>query len=108
MPSAPTNGVPVFPEVVEQLDKLAAELKIKPLRERSSANSSTSFRGAAEAAIPAKPGASSELRLIRTAAFESVRVDARRRASRGADSALAVYFGAIASRTRATVSAGVL
>ncbi len=29
-----TNGVPVFPEVIEQLDKLAAELKIKPLRER--------------------------------------------------------------------------
>ena len=29
-----TKGVPVFPEVVEQLDKLAAELKIKPLRER--------------------------------------------------------------------------
>jgi L-2-hydroxycarboxylate dehydrogenase (NAD+) len=28
------NGVPVFPEVVEQLDKLAAELKIAPLRER--------------------------------------------------------------------------
>jgi LDH2 family malate/lactate/ureidoglycolate dehydrogenase len=28
------NGVPVFPEVVEQLDKLAAELKIRPLRER--------------------------------------------------------------------------
>jgi LDH2 family malate/lactate/ureidoglycolate dehydrogenase len=29
------NGVPVFPEVVAQLDKLAAELKIKPLRERA-------------------------------------------------------------------------
>jgi L-2-hydroxycarboxylate dehydrogenase (NAD+) len=29
-----TKGVPGFPEVVEQLDKLAAELKIKPLRER--------------------------------------------------------------------------
>jgi len=28
------NGVPVFPEVVEQLDKLAADLKITPLRER--------------------------------------------------------------------------
>ena len=28
------NGVPVFPEVVEQLDRLAAELKIKPLRVR--------------------------------------------------------------------------
>jgi len=28
------KGVPVFPEVIEQLDKLAAELKIKPLRER--------------------------------------------------------------------------
>jgi LDH2 family malate/lactate/ureidoglycolate dehydrogenase len=28
------NGVPVFPEVVAQLDKLAAELKIRPLRER--------------------------------------------------------------------------
>lgn len=28
------HGVPVFPEVVEQLDKLAAELKIKPLGER--------------------------------------------------------------------------
>ena len=28
------NGVPVFPEVVEQLDKLAAELSIKPLRQR--------------------------------------------------------------------------
>ena len=28
------DGVPVFPEVVEQLDKLAVELKIKPLRER--------------------------------------------------------------------------
>jgi len=28
------KGVPVFPEVVEQLDKLAADLKIKPLRER--------------------------------------------------------------------------
>jgi L-2-hydroxycarboxylate dehydrogenase (NAD+) len=28
------DGVPVFPEVVEQLDKLAAELKIRPLRER--------------------------------------------------------------------------
>ena len=28
------DGVPVFPEVIEQLDKLAAELKIKPLRER--------------------------------------------------------------------------
>jgi hypothetical protein len=26
--------VPVLPEVVEQLDKLAAELKIKPLRQR--------------------------------------------------------------------------
>ena len=26
------KGVPVFPEVVEQLDKLAGELKIKPLR----------------------------------------------------------------------------
>jgi LDH2 family malate/lactate/ureidoglycolate dehydrogenase len=29
------QGVPVFPEVVEQLDKLAADLKIKPLRERA-------------------------------------------------------------------------
>ena len=29
------DGVPVFPEVVEQLDKLAADLKIKPLRERA-------------------------------------------------------------------------
>jgi LDH2 family malate/lactate/ureidoglycolate dehydrogenase len=29
------KGVPVFPEVVEQLDKLAVELKIKPLRERT-------------------------------------------------------------------------
>jgi L-2-hydroxycarboxylate dehydrogenase (NAD+) len=29
-----TNGVPVFPEVVAQLDKLASELSIKPLRER--------------------------------------------------------------------------
>jgi L-2-hydroxycarboxylate dehydrogenase (NAD+) len=29
-----TNGVPVFPEVVEQLDKLAADLKITPLRGR--------------------------------------------------------------------------
>jgi LDH2 family malate/lactate/ureidoglycolate dehydrogenase len=29
------NGVPVFPEVVAQLDKLAAELSIKPLRERT-------------------------------------------------------------------------
>ena len=29
------KGVPVFPEVVEQLDKLAADLKIKPLRERA-------------------------------------------------------------------------
>jgi L-2-hydroxycarboxylate dehydrogenase (NAD+) len=29
-----TNGVPVFAEVVEQLDRLAIELKIKPLRER--------------------------------------------------------------------------
>jgi L-2-hydroxycarboxylate dehydrogenase (NAD+) len=28
------NGVPVFPEVIEQLGKLADELKIKPLRER--------------------------------------------------------------------------
>jgi LDH2 family malate/lactate/ureidoglycolate dehydrogenase len=28
------NGVPVFPEVVEQLDKLASELKITPLRQR--------------------------------------------------------------------------
>jgi len=28
------KGVPVFPEVIEQLDKLAGELKIKPLRER--------------------------------------------------------------------------
>jgi LDH2 family malate/lactate/ureidoglycolate dehydrogenase len=28
------DGVPVFPEVVAQLDKLAGELKIKPLRER--------------------------------------------------------------------------
>src|SRR4029077_17579548 len=28
------KGVPVFPEVIEQLDKLAAELKIKLLRER--------------------------------------------------------------------------
>jgi len=28
------DGVPVFSEVIEQLDKLAAELKIKPLRER--------------------------------------------------------------------------
>jgi L-2-hydroxycarboxylate dehydrogenase (NAD+) len=28
------KGVPVLPEVVEQLDKLAADLKIKPLRER--------------------------------------------------------------------------
>jgi L-2-hydroxycarboxylate dehydrogenase (NAD+) len=28
------NGVPVFAEVVEQLDKLATELKIKPLHER--------------------------------------------------------------------------
>jgi L-2-hydroxycarboxylate dehydrogenase (NAD+) len=28
------NGVPVFPEVVDQLDKLAGELKIKPLRAR--------------------------------------------------------------------------
>ena len=27
-----TNGVPVYPEVVEQLDKLADELKIKPLK----------------------------------------------------------------------------
>ena len=26
------NGVPVYPEVIEQLDKLAAELKIKPLK----------------------------------------------------------------------------
>ena len=30
-----TNGVPVFPEVVEQLDRLAAELTIAPLRERA-------------------------------------------------------------------------
>jgi LDH2 family malate/lactate/ureidoglycolate dehydrogenase len=30
-----THGVPVFPEVVEQLDKLAAELKITPLRDRA-------------------------------------------------------------------------
>ena len=29
------NGVPVLPEVVEQIDKLAADLKIKPLRERA-------------------------------------------------------------------------
>ena len=29
------KGVPVFPEVVEQLDKLAVDLKIKPLRERA-------------------------------------------------------------------------
>ena len=29
------DGVPVFPEVVDQLDKLAGELKIKPLRERA-------------------------------------------------------------------------
>src|SRR5262249_14574214 len=29
-----SKGVPVFPEVVEQLDKLAAELSIKPLRQR--------------------------------------------------------------------------
>jgi LDH2 family malate/lactate/ureidoglycolate dehydrogenase len=29
------DGVPVFPEVVEQLDKLAADLKITPLRERT-------------------------------------------------------------------------
>src|SRR3954452_11737322 len=29
------KGVPVFPEVVEQLDRLAADLKIKPLRERA-------------------------------------------------------------------------
>jgi LDH2 family malate/lactate/ureidoglycolate dehydrogenase len=29
------KGVPVFPEVVEQLDKLAADLKIMPLRERA-------------------------------------------------------------------------
>jgi L-2-hydroxycarboxylate dehydrogenase (NAD+) len=28
------NGVPVFPEVIEQLDRLVGELKIKPLRER--------------------------------------------------------------------------
>src|SRR5262249_33652822 len=28
------NGVPVFPEVVAQLDRLAAELSIKPLRQR--------------------------------------------------------------------------
>jgi LDH2 family malate/lactate/ureidoglycolate dehydrogenase len=28
------QGVPVFPEVIEQLDKVAAELMIKPLRER--------------------------------------------------------------------------
>jgi len=28
------EGVPVLPEAIEQLDKLAAELKIKPLRER--------------------------------------------------------------------------
>ena len=28
------NGVPVFPEVVEQLDRLAGELKIKPLQKR--------------------------------------------------------------------------
>jgi LDH2 family malate/lactate/ureidoglycolate dehydrogenase len=27
-----SKGVPVFPEVVEQLDKLASELKIKPLK----------------------------------------------------------------------------
>jgi L-2-hydroxycarboxylate dehydrogenase (NAD+) len=30
-----SNGVPVFPEVIEQLDKVAAELKITPLRERA-------------------------------------------------------------------------
>ena len=30
-----SKGVPVFPEVVEQLDKLAGELKIKPLRGRA-------------------------------------------------------------------------
>jgi LDH2 family malate/lactate/ureidoglycolate dehydrogenase len=29
------HGVPVFPEVVEQLDKLAGELKITPLRDRT-------------------------------------------------------------------------
>ncbi|MSP46912.1 MAG: Ldh family oxidoreductase [Xanthobacteraceae bacterium] len=29
------NGVPVFPEVIEQLDKLAADLKIRPLSERN-------------------------------------------------------------------------
>jgi LDH2 family malate/lactate/ureidoglycolate dehydrogenase len=28
------DGVPLLPEVVEQLDTLAAELKIRPLRER--------------------------------------------------------------------------
>ena len=28
------DGIPVFPEVVEQLDKLAGKLKIRPLRER--------------------------------------------------------------------------
>jgi L-2-hydroxycarboxylate dehydrogenase (NAD+) len=29
------DGVPVFPEVVEQLDKLATELEIKPIRQRT-------------------------------------------------------------------------
>jgi LDH2 family malate/lactate/ureidoglycolate dehydrogenase len=29
-----SNGVPVFPEVIEQLDRLTSELKIKSLRER--------------------------------------------------------------------------
>jgi LDH2 family malate/lactate/ureidoglycolate dehydrogenase len=28
------NGVPVFPEVIEQLDRLAVDLKLKPLRQR--------------------------------------------------------------------------
>jgi hypothetical protein len=28
------NGVPVFPEVIEQLDRLTTELKIKSLRAR--------------------------------------------------------------------------
>ena len=103
-----TNGVPVFPEVVEQLDKLAAELKIKPLRERqvASRNLSTSFRERREAANPESHTPQNSSHLHRRLSIPALA--ALGRMHRGRVTLPRSYFGAIASRTRATVSAGVL
>ena len=107
--------MPVFPEVIEQLDKLAAELKIKPLRERQVARcninpSPSSGRVArAEAIAERKVGWEQVSSQAQSPPGRSLTCSAHL-PLRGMELARgsACYFGAIASRTRATVSAGVL